>query len=209
MDSQRDRLLTILVVPLMSCSARLPVYTLFIAAFIPSETLIGPFGYQGVTMFSLYILGTITAFIAAGVLSRIFKGTNSSFVIELPPYRAPQWKLVFWRMYDRAKVFMITAGKIIFFFSIVLWFAATYPRTEMPSEAREQRVVIESELNQNADMSIDRTVALESQLQDLANAEASRQIEFSLIGRLGKFIEPVMRPLGFDWKLSAGVGVRT
>lgn len=205
MDSQRDRLLTILVVPLMSCSARLPVYTLFIAAFIPSETLFGPFGYQSVTMFSLYIFGTITAFVAAGVLSRIFKGPNSSFVIELPPYRVPQWKLVFWRMYDRAKVFMVTAGKIIFVFSIVIWFAASFPRTEMPIEAAEQREIIESELNQNADLSVDRTVRLETELQELANAEASRQIEFSLIGRLGKFIEPVMRPLGFDWKLSAGL----
>lgn len=205
MDSQRDRLLTILVVPLMSCSARLPVYTLFIAAFIPSETLFGPIGYQGVTMFSLYILGTVTAFIAAGVLRRIFKGPTSSFVIELPPYRVPQWKLVFWRMYDRAKLFVVTAGKIIFIFSIVIWFAATYPRTEMPSEAAEQRAVIESELNQIPELSRNRTVALEIQLQDLANVEASRQIEFSLIGRLGKFIEPVMRPLGFDWKLSAGL----
>jgi len=211
MESQRDRLLTILVVPLMSCSARLPVYTLFIAAFIPNTPIFGPIRTQGLTMFSLYMLGTVTAFIAAGVLGRVFKGPNSTFVIELPPYRAPQWNLVFWRMYDRAKIFVVTAGKIIFFFSIVLWFAASFPKIETPPELAERRQFIESELaalhtQAGSEALIEELQAgLEQDLQEVANAVASEQMERSFIGRLGHIIEPVMRPLGFDWKLSAGI----
>lgn len=211
MDSQRDRLLTILVVPLMSCSARLPVYTLFIAAFIPNTSFFGPIGYQGLTMFSLYMLGTVTAFIAAGVLRRVFKGPTSTFLIELPPYRAPQWKLVFWRVYDRAKVFIVTAGKIIFFFSIVLWFAASFPKIETPPELAARRQAVETELaaiteQAGSDPSVEiLRAALEQDLKDLANAEAAEQLERSFIGQVGHIIEPVMRPLGYDWKLSAGL----
>ena len=116
MKSQKDRLLTVLVIPLMSCSARLPVYTLFIGAFIPATALFGPIGYQGLTMFLLYIFGTLTAFIAAGVLKKTISGPDSFFMLELPPYRAPQWKLIFWRMTERAKIFLVRAGRIIFFF---------------------------------------------------------------------------------------------
>ena len=112
MENQWDRFVTIMVVPLLSCSARLPVYTLFIAAFIPATPLWGPFDYQGATMLGLYIFGTITAFFAAWVLARIMrKGDESFFMLELPPYRVPQWKVIFWRMIGRAKVFVLRAGK--------------------------------------------------------------------------------------------------
>ena len=130
MKSQRDRLLTVLVIPLMSCSARLPVYTLFIAAFIPATTFFGPIGYQGLTMFLLYMFGTVVAFVAAAVLKKTMGGPESFFMLELPPYRAPQWKLIFWRMLERAKIFLVRAGKIIFIFSIILWFGAAYPKAE-------------------------------------------------------------------------------
>ena len=206
MKSQRDRLLTILVIPLMSCSARLPVYTLFIGAFIPAATLLGPIGYQGMTMFLLYIFGTVVAFIAAGVLKKTISGPDSFFMLELPPYRAPQWQLIFWRMLERAKIFLVRAGRIIFVFSIILWFAATFPKTELPTELQNQYAAVETELSTlNAATNAQQIAVLEDQLSELDNRASAYQIEKSAIGYLGQLIEPIMQPLGFDWKLSAGI----
>ena len=206
MENQRDRFLTIMIVPLLSCSARLPVYALFIAAFIPETTLWGPFNYQGVTMFGLYIFGTITALFAAWVLRKIMKGPDSFFMLELPPYRAPQWRIIFWRMIGRAKVFVTRAGKVIFIFSILLWFAATFPRTEPSPELQARRSTVETELSSLSPASqADRVALLQTELSVIANAEAAYQMEHSAIGQLGQLIEPVMRPLGFDWQLSAGI----
>ena len=206
MENQRDRFLTILVIPLLSCSARLPVYALFIAAFIPATSLWGPFDYQGLTMLGLYVFGTATAFVAAWVLSKTMKSPESFFMLELPPYRAPQWKIVFWRMLERAKVFMLRAGRVIFVFSIILWFAATFPKTETDPELQARKSAIETDLStmslENDSEQID---ALLVALEDLNTRESAQQMENSYIGRLGHFIEPVMRPLGFDWKLSAGI----
>ena len=203
MKSQRDRLLTVLVIPLMSCSARLPVYTLFIGAFIPATAFLGPIGYQGLTMFLLYIFGTLVAFVAAAILKKTISGPDSFFMLELPPYRAPQWKLIFWRMVERAKIFLVRAGRIIFVFSILLWFGATFPKAELPAEWQNQYTAIDSEL-----ASIDnpeRIAQLEDERSELDNTASAYQMEQSAIGYLGKLIEPIMRPLGFDWKLSAGI----
>jgi len=202
MENQRERLLTIMVLPLLSCSARLPVYTLFIAAFIPATKVFGPIGYQGLTMLFLYVFGLVTAFGAAWVLKKILKGPDSFFMLELPPYRAPQWKMIFWRMYERAKMFVWRAGRVIFFFSILLWFAASYPEAPPDPSLEARRVVVEAQITSASEA--DRA-ALEAELGELANAEGAYQMEQSYIGRLGRFIEPVMRPLGFDWKLSAGI----
>ncbi len=207
MENQRDRFLTIMVVPLLSCSARLPVYTLFIAAFIPATTLWGPFDYQGITMLGLYVFGTATAFFAAWVLKKIMmKGPESFFMLELPPYRAPQWKIIFWRMIERAKVFVMRAGKVIFLFSILLWFAATFPKTDPNPQLDARRSVVESNLGSLSPANdADQIALLQEELAQIANAEAAYQMEHSAIGMLGQLIEPVMRPLGFDWKLSAGI----
>jgi len=208
MENPKDRLLTILIVPFMSCSARLPVYTLFIAAFIPAIPLFGPIGLQGATMFGLYFLGTLAAFIAAAALGRILKVEKSSFVMELPPYRAPQWKLVVWRMWERALMFLTTAGKIIFFFSIILWFASSFPRAAFSPELTARRVTLEQQISGTSDTGSDAVsnrAALRSELLDLEGDENSFRLEHSIMGQLGHVIEPVMRPLGFDWKLSAGL----
>ena len=190
----------------MSCSARLPVYTLFIGAFIPAATFFGPIGYQGLTMFLLYMFGTVVAFIAAAVLKKTISGPESFFMLELPPYRAPQWRLVFWRMIERAKIFLIRAGRIIFAFSILLWFGATYPKAELPAELQNQYSTVQTELaSLNATTNAERVTQLEDQLAELDNTASAYQMEQSAIGYLGKLIEPVMRPLGFDWKLSAGI----
>ncbi len=257
LDNERDRIITIMVAPLMSCSARLPVYALFIAAFIPADKLFGVFGYQGLTMFAMYLLGTLTAFAAAWILKRyVFKGSASFFAMELPPYRRPKARYLFWRMIGRSKVFVYRAGKIIFALSIALWFLASYPATPLSPDLLEQRTAIETQRQDAYDRvaaqegddvaavlarpfvaeamrlltadSGDGTAlsALRNQHPDtvviaetlyraeqrheagsalLADAEASYRIRHSFIGRFGRALEPVMQPLGFDWKITAGI----
>ncbi len=209
MENHRDRVLTIMVVPLMSCSARLPVYTLFIGAFIPAVAVFGPIGYQGLAMFGLYALGTVMAFLAAWVLSRVVKtGPAGFFMLELPPYRAPQWKLIFWRMGERAKSFVLGAGKVILLCSILFWFMASYPKVELPAELQARRASIEGQiasLPARQDVALGEASALESQRQALDEAASTYRIRHSIIGTLGSAVQPVMAPLGFDWKLTSGV----
>ncbi len=222
---ERDRIITIMVVPLQGCSARLPVYVLFIAAFIPSGAFLGIVGYQGLAMTSLYVLGTLMAFVSAWVLRRfVFRGEGSSFVMELPPYRLPQPRYLWRRMWDRAKVFVVRAGKIIFGLSIVLWFMASYPKVDLPADLAARSAQADAavqaateslvRINPSADPDLDgsdaasiRSAIEEADTQRLAvqNEAASYQVRNSLIGRFGHAIEPVMRPLGFDWKISAGI----
>lgn len=212
----RDRLITIMVAPLMSCSARLPVYTLFISAFLPTGAVFGFITFQGLAMFSMYALGTVMAFVASLVLKRIFKGDSSFFAMELPPYRMPRFKQIFWRMIDRSKAFVVRAGKIIFGMSILLWFMARFPGTA-PDPAIDARLVAADAL---FEVRVDSLVAggmagedaLEVTIEQMVDiydrieaAEAAHQIEHSFIGKIGHTLEPVMRPLGFDWKISAGI----
>ena len=138
-DNQRDRLVTILVAPLMTCSARLPVYTLLIGAFIPPVALLGFIGSQGLTLLVLYLLGIGFAAGAAWALKRfLVRGETSLFVMELPPYRLPRPRDILWRMIERSKVFLTRAGTIILSISIVLWFLASFPRTSSdPTEQLE------------------------------------------------------------------------
>ncbi len=188
LDNERDRIITIMVAPLMSCSARLPVYTLFIAAFIPAGKLFGLVGYQGLAMFSMYLMGTVMAVVAAWVLKRfVFKGSRGYFVMELPPYRRPRLRQVLQRMIKRSQIFAVRAGKIIFACSVVLWFLASYPATTPGDEEPGFAV--------STDVSGADSLAL----------GASMQIRGSFIGMMGRTLEPLMAPLGFDWKMSAGI----
>ncbi len=216
LDNERDRIITIMVTPLMSCSARLPVYTLFIAAFIPNIPVLGPLNAQGLAMFSLYLLGTTMAFVAAWVLKTfVFKGESAYFVMELPPYRAPQLKQILYRMIDRAKAFVTRAGKIIFSLSIVIWFLASFPRAELDPALVAQRQTLETwyahardsleAAGASAAALAELEATYEARLAPIADAEAARQISQSFIGRLGHALEPMMRPLGFDWKITAGI----
>ncbi len=164
-DSWKERLITILIIPLISCSARLPVYALLIGAFIPATPFWGILNLQGLTMVIMYFLGTITALIIAFILSRFIQtGEKSSFVMELPPYRVPMMRSVIRIAYVRGKQFVLDAGKIIMAMSIVLWVLATFP--------------------------------LETENQSL---------DESYIGKIGHTIEPVIKPLGFDWKIGVGL----
>ena len=168
-DSWKERLITILILPLMSCSARLPVYTLMIGAFIPATHVFGFFNLQGLILVIMYFLGTVTAFVLAKVFSLFIKVEGkSSFVMELPPYRIPLWISVFSQVLNRGKLFVVNAGKIILAISIVLWFLASYPKVD------------ETNGNENP-------------------------IRTSYAGKIGQVIEPVIKPLGFDWKLGIGL----
>ena len=135
-DNWKERLVTILILPLISCSARLPVYTLMIGAFIPEKKVMGIFNLQGVTMVMMYFLGTVTALAIAAFISRFIKEKGiSSFVMELPPYRIPLAKSVFRQLVIRGKLFIVNAGKIIMAISIVLWFLASFPKSEANASA--------------------------------------------------------------------------
>jgi ferrous iron transport protein B len=168
-DSWKERLVTIMVLPLMSCSARLPVYTLMISAFIPDKEVFGIFGLQGLTMVLMYFLGTVTAMILAVFFSKWIKTERkSSFIMELPPYRIPLMRSVFRQVYTRGKLFVTDAGKIIMAISIVLWFLASFPKI------------------------------------DSSNGE-TKSIHSSYAADIGKAIEPMIAPLGFDWKIGLGL----
>jgi ferrous iron transport protein B len=177
-ENQRDRLVTIMVTPLMTCSARLPVYALLIGAFIPAGALFGFLGYQGLTLLALYVLGVGFAIFAAWVLKRfVIKGEQSVFVMELPPYRLPRLRDVLWRMLERSKLFLTRAGTIIFAVAVVLWFLATYPQAG-PKPGLEAGHDEE---------------------------QAAYALSESAMGHLGRFIEPVITPLGYDWKIGVAL----
>ena len=167
-------------------------------------------------MFSMYALGTVMAFVAAFVLKRIFKGQSSFFAMELPPYRMPRFKQIFWRMIDRSKAFVFRAGKIIFMMSIILWVLARFPISDPdPGMVAERRAVDAAVLAAQTDLEATgvpaaeaeaaAAVEFEERYEALDAAEAGYQIERSFIGILGHTLEPVLSPLGFDWKISAGI----
>ena len=187
-DNWKDRMITIMVTPLMSCSARLPVYTILIALVVPSVTLLGIFNLQGVVLMGMYLLGFVAALASAFVMKLIMKVKGRSFfLMELPVYRMPRWKNVGFTIYEKVKTFVFEAGKIILAISILLWVLASYG----PGTALEQA---------------DEIVRADASSQNLSEAEledkvASFKLENSYAGQLGKVIEPVIAPLGYDWKI--------
>lgn len=174
-EDPKDRLATILVVPLMSCSARLPVYTLLIGAFVPPVTYVAGIGLQGLTMLGMYLLGTLAALAAAAVFKRtLLKGPVRPMILELPPYRWPSLSSLGVSVAQRCRLFLQRAGTVILSLSIVLWALATYPRAPI-------------------DASLPAAVQKEQQL------------EHSALGHVGKAIEPLVRPLGYDWKIGVSI----
>ena len=165
-DSWKERLVTILILPLISCSARLPVYVLMIGAFIPNVYIFNFFSLQGLVMVVMYFLGTVTAFILAKVFSKFLsERSNPTLIMEIPPYRLPIIKSVYKQLINRSKLFLVNAGKIIMLISIALWFLVSFPKTDGKSV----------------------------------------QISDSYAGKIGHLIEPVIEPLGFDWKIGIGL----
>jgi ferrous iron transport protein B len=186
-SSWKERIITIMVTPLMSCSARLPVYTLLISLVVPANKTLGFFNYQGLILMSLYLIGFIAAIASALVMKWILKAREKSyFIMELPVYRSPKWHSVGLTIYDKVKVFLWDAGKIIVAISVILWFLTAHgPKQEFAEIEKKY-----------ADTSVFQKSAKEIQL-----LMAAEKLEKSYAGVLGKTIEPVIKPLGFDWKI--------
>jgi ferrous iron transport protein B len=213
-ENRRDRLTTILVAPLMSCSARLPVYVLLIGAFIPQREYLGGWvRLQGLTLFAMYLIGIVTAVVVALLLKRtLLRGATPPFVMELPAYKIPGITIVLHRMLERGWSFVRRAGTLIVAVAIVIWAMLYYPNNPQAVEESlaDQQTAIEEELA-GADLSIDRREMLEQQLamhhdesqrEQLEAGEAQRQ---SFLGRMGLAIEPAVRPLGWDWRIGSAV----
>jgi len=205
-ENERDRLATILVAPLLTCSARLPVYTLLIAAFIPNRTFLGGlFNLQGLCLAGLYLLGIGAAVVVALLLkSTLLRGDAPLFFLELPSYKWPSPRTVLLRVLDRVVVFFRCAATLILAISILTWAAVYYPhhpasvvalRAERATVASQLTVAhddAERQLRQRELQQLDRRIATESQRQ-------------SCLGRVGRFIEPAVRPLGWDWRIGCAV----
>jgi ferrous iron transport protein B len=179
--SDRDRLVTIMVAPLMTCAARLPVYTLLIAAFFPQQYVFGFISNRGLIMLSLYLGGTCAALIMAWILrSFVIRGTRSPLILEMPSYKIPQARNILISVWEASWSFIKKAGTIILVLTIILWFLISYPQN----------------------------LELKQELQ--TRGESSHNIQQELIrksymGQVGQFIEPAIRPLGYDWKIGVGL----
>jgi len=195
-ETPKDRLVTILVAPLMSCSARLPVYTLLIGACIPDQRVFGVVRLPGLTMLAMYLFGIIVALLMAWLFKKtLLKGETPLLIMELPPYKRPLLRVVLRHMWDRSRLFLRRAGTVILGINILLWGLATYPRTNVESLNRS---TVKSE-TPGADSTVRRFNGLTQ------NELAGEQLRNSFAGRLGRAIEPAIAPLGFDWKMGIGV----
>jgi Fe2+ transport system protein B len=169
-ENKKDRLITILISPLMACSARIPVYTLLISAFIPNRQVLGPLKLQGLVMMGLYFLGVIVALLVALVLKlSMFRGPRPLFLLELPTYKWPNFRNVMIGMWERARLFLKRAGTVILLASVLVWVLSSFPRPPKNSPP-----------------------------------EVS-PITYSFAGRAGKWMEPAIKPLGFDWSIGIGL----
>jgi ferrous iron transport protein B len=210
-ESPKDRLVTILVAPLMSCSARLPVYTLLIAACIPDITVLGFLKLTGLTMLSMYLLGIIVALLMAWLFKKtLLKGETPMLIMELPPYKRPLLRVVARHMWDRSRLFLTRAGTVILGINIILWFLATYPKSaEIEKEYAVKRATLSAGVPPSGSSELDaqppKGGAPTDQLVTLDKEEAGEKLRNSFAGRMGRAIEPVIRPLNFDWKIGIGI----
>ncbi len=195
----RDRLATIIAAPFMTCSARLPVYALLIAAFVPAERYLGGLvNLQGLVLLALYLLGIAGGIVTALLLKRtVLRGPTPAFLMELPPYRWPRWQGVIYKMWERARLFVVRAGTIIFAVAVVVWALAYFPHWASTSERFDTlRAAAAQRLS---------GVPLAARLNAIEHQEAALHLEQSMLGHMGRAIEPLFRPLGWDWKISAAV----
>ncbi len=198
-ETPKDRLVTILVAPLMSCSARLPVYTLLIAACIPDIKILGILKLQGLTMLAMYLLGTVMALLMAWLFKKtLLKGETPMLIMELPPYKRPLLRVVARHMWDRARLFLRRAGTVILGINILLWFLATYPKLGVES--------LNGSTVKSGTQPAGSTIQPSSNPTIPSPAElAGAQLRNSFAGRMGRAIAPIIAPLGFDWKMGIGI----
>lgn len=187
-ENRKERLLTIMVTPLMSCSARLPVYTILIALVIPSKLYFGFLSLQGLVMMGLYMFGTVIAMFVSWVMKRFIHSTERSyFILELPVYRGPRWKNMLVTMVEKARIFVYDAGKVIMLISLLLWALSHFGPPGKMEEIREKYAAMAS--------------ARPDQADEIEKEKNARLLQHSFAGYLGKTIEPVISPLGYDWKI--------
>jgi ferrous iron transport protein B len=191
-ESWKERLVTILVVPFTTCSARLPVYLIIIGLVIPDERWLGVFNYQGITLMLLYLLGFVTAVVSGWLASKMLKiEFKSYFVVEMPDYKMPIFKNVFYTVIEKTKSFVFGAGKIILAISIILWVLASYGPTDDFD---------------NAESIVTASLDLTELSQEEINTEiSSYKLKNSYIGYAGRAIEPAVIPLGYDWKIGIAI----
>ncbi|MCA1631030.1 MAG: ferrous iron transporter B, partial [Acidobacteria bacterium] len=206
-ENPKDRLATILIAPFMSCSARLPVYTLMIAAFFTGRKVFGVVSVGVLIIMSMYLLGIVVAVAVAWVLKHtILKSPPPPLVLELPPYRMPSFANVVQTIYQRASMFVRRAGTVILAISILLWALVTFPRAGAPAQGDGERVQPSANAREAETV---QPAAGASNVAESAGAQTSgdkgEQIRNSFAGRLGRLIEPAIRPLGFDWQMGIGL----
>jgi len=187
-QNRKERLITIMVTPLMSCSARLPVYTILIALIIPDRYVLGIFNLQGIVLMGLYLLGFFMALLVSKVMSIVIKVTERTFfLMELPVYRAPRWGNVGITMLEKAKIFVRDAGKVIMIISLLLWALASF------GPPGRMQHVDEKYASMQLKKSVNRV--------DIERAHSTEKLENSFAGIMGHAFEPIIKPLGFDWKI--------
>jgi ferrous iron transport protein B len=187
-ENKKERLLTIMVTPFMSCSARLPVFTILASMVVPNKNILGIFSLQGLVLMALYVLGIVIALLVSYVMNLFIKIKEKSFfILELPVYRQPRWKNILYTMVEKAKVFVFDAGKVIMIISLVLWAFSSFGPTEKRNKIEEKYAIL-----------IKNDPVNENKYQA---EKSSALLENSYAGIMGRSIEPVIRPLGYDWKI--------
>jgi ferrous iron transport protein B len=187
-ENKKERLLTIMVTPFMSCSARLPVFTILASMVVPNKNILGIISLQGLVLMGLYVLGIVIALLVSYVMNLFIKIKEKSFfILELPVYRQPRWKNILYTMVEKAKVFVFDAGKVIMIISLVLWAFSSFGPTEKRTEIEEKYTLL-----------IKNDPANEIKYQA---EKSSALLENSYAGIMGRSIEPVIKPLGYDWKI--------
>jgi len=209
LSSQRDRILTMLLIPLMSCSARLPVYVLFAGIFFPKRA--------GQVIFGLYLFGIVMSVLLGMLFNKfLLRGQEEPFVMELPPYRLPALRGVVVHMWDRVTIYLKRMGTVILTASIIIWFLGAYPKNpDLPVKFEQEKTRLEARFDAQA-------IALKDQqnfatlcrnleqekaaaFTELNRRQKAEEMSQTFIGHLGAVVEPVMRPLGFDWRMSVSL----
>lgn len=197
LENERDRLTTMLVLPLMSCGARLPIWMLLIPAFFPPE-------WRAPMLWIIYMIGIVLALVLAMLLRKtILKGKDAPFVMELPPYRLPTIRAVVTKMTERSWLYLRKAGTIILGVSILMWFFTSYPKTDsyqVDADIRAGKIIV-SGATQSTKASDIRVITP----TQLSNAKAAEDLRNSVMGHVGRFVEPVIKPLGFDWRIGTAM----
>ncbi len=200
-ENWRDRMVTILVAPLMSCSARLPVYLLLTRAFVPETTWAGVISLQATVLLGMHVVGLLVAVPVAWLLKKtFFRGPTPAFVMELPTYKWPSPAVVFHRVWERGQAFVVRAGSLIFLMSILIWAAGYFPGDHRKLDAVTAQL---EQLSANPDA--DSVASEIEQLQTQQKQLSSQLMESSFLGRTGHAMEPIVRPLGWDWRIGVGV----